>query len=184
MISPSGHPDYPWKFTESYTVHIKSLRNHKGTLSTTGDGNKVYAILIDDELTIFPGYHFDGCTGAPDFKRAILGCGVHDALIQMLEDNQRAYKRSQADKALLQVQRKSRFALAFLYFAAVLSYGALIGCQSTPPPFSKVPRPTVTMDVYVTDQGFFVITERGSDESMAVRFNVDEIHPADETKEP
>jgi len=46
--------------------------------------------------------------------------------------------------------------------------------DSTPPAVSHV------LDVYVEDDGFFVITERGTSESMAVRFNVHETH----TREP
>ena len=46
------------------------------------------------------------------------------------------------------------------------------GCASRP-----LPTPMETVDIYVTDEGFFVITERGSDESIAYRFNVEEIHP-------
>ena len=51
----------------------------------------------------------------------------------------------------------------------------LVGCSHTEPPAV-----TFVLDVYVTDEGFFVVTKRGSDDSMAIRFNANEILRTDE----
>jgi len=40
----------------------------------------------------------------------------------------------------------------------------------------SMPQPTATVDIYMTEEGFLVITERGSNESVAYRFNIAEIH--------
>ncbi len=49
-----------------------------------------------------------------------------------------------------------------------------VGCATT-----AKPKPTHTVDIYIEDSGFFVITERGSDNSIAYRFNTTEIHPTE-----
>ena len=63
-----------------------------------------------------------------------------------------------------------RIITALLAVSVILIHCA--GCASRP-----LPTPMATVDIYMTDEGFFVITERGSDESIAYRFNVTEINP-------
>ena len=53
--------------------------------------------------------------------------------------------------------------------AAVLGFAS---CQSTRTP-KDFPPVTWTMDVYSTEEGFFVLSKRGSDDSIAVRFNAE-----------
>ncbi len=61
-----------------------------------------------------------------------------------------------------------KIVIAFCIFSTLL---LLVGCKS----YTK---PIATLDVYIEDGGFFVISERGG-ESIGVRFNVNEIHKHD-----
>jgi len=69
-----------------------------------------------------------------------------------------------------------RIITALLAVSVILIHCA--GCAARP-----LPKPMATVDIYVTDEGFFVITERGTETSIAYRFNVEEIHPI-ETQPP
>ena len=48
----------------------------------------------------------------------------------------------------------------------------------------SMPQPAATVDIYMTEEGFLVITERGSNESVAYRFNIAEIHPEPQKSTP
>ena len=43
-------------------------------------------------------------------------------------------------------------------------------------------RPVATVDIYCTEEGFFVIAERGKTESIAYRFNIAEVYEKQEPK--
>ncbi len=58
--------------------------------------------------------------------------------------------------------------IAFCIFTTLF---LLVGCKA-------YPKPDTTLDVYIEESGFFVISERGG-ESIGVRFNVNEIHKHD-----
>ena len=58
----------------------------------------------------------------------------------------------------------TRFITALSLFALLFLF---LGCAAR-----SMPQPMGTVDIYMTDEGFFVITERGSNESIAYRFNV------------
>lgn len=63
---------------------------------------------------------------------------------------------------------------------------ALAACSTTPPPATPppaTPQPDYTLDVYLEDAGWFVISERSGGDSMGVRFNVSETHTRKETEE-
>lgn len=55
--------------------------------------------------------------------------------------------------------------MSLLLIVALLS-----GCKATP---SERPTASFVMDIYTTDQGFFVITQRGSDDAIAIKFNAE-----------
>lgn len=118
-LARTDHPKYRWKVTREYSVRLEAFRGQRGTLEIRGEDGTLYAQLVDDRLTIFAGYHFDGCTLAPDFDEALEGCGVHDVLLQILDVYPDAYPEQWAHDALLEVQQSSNFSLARLYHWAV-----------------------------------------------------------------
>lgn len=118
-LARTNHPRYRWKVAGDYFVRLEALRGHKGVRSIRGEDGTLYAQLVNDRLTIFKGYHFDGCTLAPDFDEALEGCGVHDVLLQILDVYPDAYPEQAAHDALLEVQRSNNFSLARLYHWAV-----------------------------------------------------------------
>jgi len=44
----------------------------------------------------------------------------------------------------------------------------LVSCGSSRP----IPRPSATLDVYFTEEDFYIIVERGSYNAIAVRYNI------------
>ena len=121
-LERTDHPKYRWKVVSDYSVLLNAMIGHRGLCSIVGRDGQPYVQLFNDELTLFEGYHFDGCTLAPDFNDALVGCCVHDALLQILELYPDAYDEQRAHDALHEVQSSAGFPLAWLYHWAVSSW--------------------------------------------------------------
>lgn len=65
-------------------------------------------------------------------------------------------------------------ATVVIAFCLITTIYLFVGCSTSQPR-----KPTLTVDIYIEDNGFFVITERGSNNSIAYRFNTTEIHPTE-----
>ena len=84
----------------------------------SGSGN-VLVSLHDDKLTVYRHYHYDGATGAPDFKRVLLATAVHDALLQLAEKYPGLVTYRMANQAFFAEMKTQRFKLRWIYGLAV-----------------------------------------------------------------
>ena len=113
---------YNWEVVENFSIRLKSLNNCTSSVSITDSDGNVIIYLNKNIITICKGYQFDGCSCAPDFDRALVGCCVHDALIQLLESYPIIFKYQDAHDALLEVQTISKFKLRWVYYLVVSSW--------------------------------------------------------------
>ena len=120
-IERTDHPLYPWRVKRDFFFHVKGIPVELD-LKLKGKDGKTYAHLHWSHINMMEGYQFDGCTCAPDFKRALPGCCVHDALLQMLKENPEAFPESVAHKTMLEIHRSSCFSLRKLYYYAVAGW--------------------------------------------------------------
>lgn len=56
-----------------------------------------------------------------------------------------------------------------IFVALVLGVFVIFGGCSTKPPSTT----SFVIDIYPTEEGFFIVTERGSDDSLAIKFNAE-----------
>jgi hypothetical protein len=113
---------YKWEVVENYSIKLQSLNKCTSQAYITDKGNEIIISINNNALTICGGYQFDGCTYAPDFDRALIGCGIHDALIQLLKTYPGMFELQDAHNALLEVHKKTKFRLKWLYYRAVSSW--------------------------------------------------------------
>ena len=97
---------YKWEVVENYSIKLQSLNKCTSQAYITDKGNEIIISINNNALTICGGYQFDGCTYAPDFDRALIGCGIHDALIQLLKTYPGMFELQDAHNALLEVHKK------------------------------------------------------------------------------
>jgi hypothetical protein len=118
------HDYYNWTVQGNYKLKLKSLAGYFGpSLSIYDCDRKQWATLeAGGWLTIYDGYPFDGCTGAPDFKRALRGCCVHDVLLRIRYLYPMYLKISDADNAFDEIMLRDQFFLRSLYSGAVRLY--------------------------------------------------------------
>lgn len=118
-----NHPKYNYEFTENFTIRLNSLRNCESYLAISDlETGEPVLNLNKDVLTIYSGYRFDGCSASPDFDRAIYGCAVHDALIQILDYHPYAFDIQDAHNAMFEIHSKSQFKLKWIYYLVVSSW--------------------------------------------------------------
>lgn len=115
----TGHPRWKLRPDRKFAVRLASLSGHRGQIAVYDGSARELACLIGDQLTIRSSYQFDGCTLAPDCPRALRGCCVHDALLQLLAQHPGAYSRQAAHDAMLEIQTRDRFLLRRVYHLAV-----------------------------------------------------------------
>lgn len=87
------------------------------------DSGKTIAKLDGCVLTIFQGYAWNGCTGAPSPPATMLGSVVHDVLYQFGCLSCAQWTRQHADRIFRQLLRASHFPMAAVYYAAVRLLG-------------------------------------------------------------
>lgn len=109
IYAHTSHPRWKVGIVHSFTVRVKSLDWHTGTRNLKASDGSLVAQLVDDRLTIFAGYTCDGGTMAPDFRQAIRGYVVHDALLQILDLHPGAFDEQAAHDAMLQIHREDRY---------------------------------------------------------------------------
>ena len=74
-------------------------------------------------VMIRQGYSSDGCSCAPDFKRAINACVLHDALRQAHETDEGCpWSRDDADKSFKLAMDRAGFKMSGLYYWAVAGF--------------------------------------------------------------
>lgn len=122
MFKKIKNSKYKWEVKENFSVRILSLKECEFQGSVKGKNNNIIVDLNEDIVTICSGYQFDGCSCSPDFKKALLGCCIHDALIQFLDIHPTAFSIEDAHEAMFQIHKSSRFKLARVYYAAVSSW--------------------------------------------------------------
>lgn len=122
MFKRAKNSQCNWETDTTFSVQLKSLKNCKFEGVIYDNQKKSIIKLKQDTLIIYKGYQFDGCSGSPDFSRAIRGCCVHDALIQILQSHPKAFDIEDAHKAMLETHKASEFFLAKLYYFVVSSW--------------------------------------------------------------
>jgi hypothetical protein len=111
-ISPSGHPKYKWKFNRVEEIILPPD-------FYTGDPIiEEFFKLEVSKLTINLDYFFDGCTGAPDFSKALRGCGIHDALIQIYLEYG-VLDIGEINKVMGMIHREDKFIFWRIYYWGV-----------------------------------------------------------------
>jgi hypothetical protein len=110
--------DWPWMIARDTVYRLKGF-DPAFSYMMLGDDGKVYASIRFCHITLYEGYRFDGCTCAPDFCRALPGCAVHDALLQMLDMDPELFTEQLAHEQLYHTHKEHRFLLAKVYYWAV-----------------------------------------------------------------
>jgi hypothetical protein len=93
------------------------------------NGRSIATIKEDGLARIFPGYHFDGATCAPDFPKAMRGVVFHDLLCQLLTlptfSRLLPITRKDADADARALWHEDKFELGGLYYSATRLFGGL-----------------------------------------------------------
>lgn len=130
---------WKYKLDEPFSIYNKTFIKSKGKKFRSKKGVILCSIDVDGEMTIFPGYAWDGCTpnfsilglffiGTPD-GHTYYATGkpityyaslVHDALYQFRPVGT---TRKDADDLFYEILKKSQFQLAYVYYKAVRIFG-------------------------------------------------------------
>ena len=118
-VIPSNFTDWPWRYAETVSETLPPIKYRGEALTLLSNSGNALVILSGSHLTIYRHYHFDGATCAPDFKKGLHGFGVHDALLQLLDEYPGAFPEQQAHDAMRYIHKRDGFAFAWLYHWAV-----------------------------------------------------------------
>lgn len=110
------HPKYHWEVSMSFSIRVSDQLCHDGTYPVFGKYGNLVLELSGRVLTVYRGYHFDGCSLAPDYSRALKGCCVHDALLQICELYPQAMSEDAAHRLFREVLKRDKFPLYHLYY--------------------------------------------------------------------
>jgi len=114
-IIHTDNKNWPWMIARDTVYPLKGF-DPAFSCMLLGDDDKVYASIRFCHITLYEGYRFDGCTCAPDFCRALPGCAVHDALLQILDCAPGLFTEQLAHEQLYHIHKEHRFPLAKLYY--------------------------------------------------------------------
>ncbi len=120
---------YRFKLLADLTVDIDLGLSGKHALY---DGDRQWAMLDGDRLTIFKEYSFDGCSpsirvfgrwfGTPTPKAAVVAAAVHDCLRGYLGLPCLDYTREDSDDVFYNLLRDAGFPLEGVYHGAVAGF--------------------------------------------------------------
>lgn len=121
------HPQYTydkkWKYrlTEDLSVFCGTLRHINYEFSTEVDGFCInWVKIVNGQVNIRKGYSCDGCSCAPDFYDALIGCFLHDALRQCVTvDPNCPFTSKETDICFYNCMKESKFKFTSIYFRAV-----------------------------------------------------------------
>lgn len=120
MILLTAHPRYKYRVAEDceFLIGLRHINPPERECVLADKGRRLVT-LTETRLVIHEGYQFDGATCALDFKRALPGCAVHDALLQMLYKYPDLFHEQVAHDAMMRVHKVHGFRLYRLYHYAV-----------------------------------------------------------------
>lgn len=88
--------------------------------------SKVEVLRIKDrDMTILPGYKWDGATCAPDFEAVMLPALVHDILYDAIKSGYNI-PFELADAVFMALMKRTRFGLKNTYYSAVARLGGTV----------------------------------------------------------
>jgi len=118
MITKANITGWKWRFTKLHIFELPWYHGGDPLVITSQSGNELVK-LQRNTLIIYPHYHFDGATYAPDFKNVLLATAVHDALLQLADKYPLQLTTDQAHEAFKVQMQRDGFKLSGLYFFGV-----------------------------------------------------------------
>ena len=124
MITKANITGWKWRFTKLHIFELPWYHGGDPLVITSQSGNELVK-LQRNTLIIYPHYHFDGATYAPDFFEVLRAAAVHDALLQLSENHPQMVTRKMANEAFKKQMRADGFTLWPLYYIGVKLYSLI-----------------------------------------------------------
>jgi hypothetical protein len=136
-VEHTSHPRWKYRLKAPYTFPVgRTVEGAWDLYGQSAYGPKKLGMVQASKITVFPGYSWDGATGAPTWPRVLRATLEHDLGCQMqASPGFRVYiaEQREVDWWLFRTASADRFVFSPLYYAAVRLYWTAKGAPPYDP---------------------------------------------------